>query len=68
MAELLLVGVTHYPPFAWRDEDMAAILRGILRDPGIPAEAKDPAGWPEPMQRSGATTRLARRRPTIGTR
>ena len=50
MAELLLVGVTHYPPLTWRDEDMAGILRTILRDPGIPAEAKDPAGWPEPMR------------------
>jgi hypothetical protein len=50
MAELLLVGVTHYPPLAWRDEDMAAILRTILQDPGIPPEAKDPAGWPEEMR------------------
>lgn len=50
MAEVLLAGVTHYPPFAWRNEDMASILRRILTDPGIPAEAKDPTTWPEPMQ------------------
>jgi hypothetical protein len=55
VAELLLVGVTHYPPLAWRDEDMAAILRGILGDPGIPAEAKDPGRWPEPMRAEWGT-------------
>jgi hypothetical protein len=50
VAELLLVGVTHYPPLSWRDEDMAGILRNIRKDPGIPGDAKDPANWPEPMR------------------
>ncbi len=50
MAEIQLLGMTHYPPFAWADEHMSGIHHRILSDPGIPAEAKDPAGWPEAMQ------------------
>lgn len=51
MASVQLLGMTHYPPFGWRDEDMAGLMRNfILPDPGIPDDAKDPANWPEPMQ------------------
>jgi hypothetical protein len=45
MAELLLVGMTHYPPLAAVDDDMAGLMRMMLADPGIPATAKDPATW-----------------------
>lgn len=51
MAEIQLLGMTHYPPFAWSDDSMAGIMRAILADPGIPADAKDPAVWPSAMQR-----------------
>jgi hypothetical protein len=50
MAEIQLLGMTHYPPFAWADPYMSGIHHRILADPDIPAEAKDPAGWPEPMR------------------
>jgi hypothetical protein len=50
MAEILGVGMTHYPPLAGRDENMAGILRKTLQDPSIPAEAKNPANWPAPMR------------------
>jgi hypothetical protein len=50
MGDLLLLGMTHYPPLAATDDDMAALLRGILRDPGIPAPAKEPAAWSPAMQ------------------
>ncbi len=50
MAELLGLGLSHYPPFAGRDEDMAGILRWTLEDPDIPAEAKDEANWPPEMR------------------
>ncbi len=50
MAEILGLGMTHYPPLAGRDENMAGILRGTMRDPAIPAELKDPANWPEQMR------------------
>ncbi|MFC7661400.1 hypothetical protein ACFQV8_40200 [Pseudonocardia benzenivorans] len=51
MAEVLGVGLSHYPPFSGTDDDMAGILRRTLQDPDIPAYAKDPANWPELMRR-----------------
>ena len=50
MAEILGLGMTHYPPLAGRDENMSGILRGTLRDPMIPAELKEPANWPALMR------------------
>jgi hypothetical protein len=50
VAELLLLGVTHYPPLCGRDEDMAGIHRHLLADPAVPEAAKDPANWPTPQQ------------------
>jgi hypothetical protein len=50
MAEILGVGLTHYPPLAWPDRHMADILRWTLADPDIPADRKDETGWPEPMR------------------
>lgn len=50
MAEVLGIGVSHYPPFSGNDSDMANILRGRLQDRGVPAAAKDPAGWPALMR------------------
>jgi Catalytic LigB subunit of aromatic ring-opening dioxygenase len=50
MAQVLGLGVSHYPPLSGRDADMANILRGRLADPDIPAAAKDPATWPPAMQ------------------
>lgn len=50
MGDILGLGITHYPPLSGRDEDMANILRGRLADPNVPAEAKDPANWPEAMR------------------
>jgi Catalytic LigB subunit of aromatic ring-opening dioxygenase len=50
MGELLLLGMTHYPPLAATDDDMAGLLRGILKDPGIPSDAKDPAAWSPAMR------------------
>ncbi len=50
MAEIQLLGLSHYPPFGGTDAAMAGILRAILADPDIPASAKDPAGWSEPMR------------------
>ena len=55
MAEIQLLGMTHYPPFAWSDDSMAGIMRAILTDPDIPADAKDPATWPEPMTNEWGT-------------
>lgn len=52
MAEFLGLGLSHYPPLSMKDEDMAGLLRhAILADPSIPEREKDPANWPELMQR-----------------
>jgi len=50
MAEILGLGMTHYPPLAGRDENMMGILKGTLRDPAIPAELKEPENWPPRMR------------------
>src|SRR5438034_7138470 len=55
MAEILGLGMTHYPPLAGRDENMMGILKGTLRDPAIPAELKDPASWPKLMREEYGT-------------
>src|SRR5262245_38667835 len=55
MAEILGLGMTHYPPLAGRDENMMGILKGTLRDPAIPAELKEPVNWPPRMREEYGT-------------
>ena len=50
MAQILPLGISHYPPLSGLDAAMANILRMRLADPDIPATAKDPAAWPAAMQ------------------
>ena len=51
MAELLGLGLTHYPPLIAPDEDKAIPLRRTLRgNPNIPEALKNPTSWPEPMR------------------
>ena len=50
MAEILGLGLSHYPPLSTPDAMMSGILRTTLKDPGIPDAAKDPAHWPAAMQ------------------
>ena len=50
MAEILGLGITHYPPLCSPDPQMAGILRRTLEDPSIPSEAKDPRNWPAAMR------------------
>lgn len=45
MADVLGVGLTHYPLLAGEDTHMANLLKSALKDPDIPAEHKDPANW-----------------------
>jgi hypothetical protein len=51
MGEILGLGLTHYPPLIGLDENMAGILRTVLKDPGLPERYRDPAGWPAAMRR-----------------
>jgi hypothetical protein len=50
MAEVQLLGMTHYPPFGWRDDAMTGLMKMLLADPGIPDEARDVRNWPAAMQ------------------
>jgi Catalytic LigB subunit of aromatic ring-opening dioxygenase len=50
MAEILALGISHYPPLIGRDDRMATILRRMLQNPGLPAELRTPEGWPAPMR------------------
>jgi Catalytic LigB subunit of aromatic ring-opening dioxygenase len=54
MAEILGLGLTHYPLLSVTDEHMADLLRWTLRDSDIPAAEKDPANWPALMRREWA--------------
>jgi Catalytic LigB subunit of aromatic ring-opening dioxygenase len=45
VGDVLGLGLTHYPLLAGVDEHMADLLKVTLRDPDIPAHAKDVAHW-----------------------
>ena len=51
MAEILGLGLTHYPGLFMHDKDASVFLRNTLARGGLPAHLKDPANWPEPMRR-----------------
>ncbi|MCE0767740.1 extradiol ring-cleavage dioxygenase [Pseudonocardia kujensis] len=50
MGEILGLGVTHYPPLAGSDDDMAWVIRKALQDPLVPDHAKDVSTWPALMR------------------
>jgi len=63
VGEILGLGLTHYPPLVGRDENMAGILRTILRDPGLPERYRDPATGRRRCAASMATTGVRPPRP-----
>jgi Catalytic LigB subunit of aromatic ring-opening dioxygenase len=50
MGEVLVAGITHYPPLAGPDESMAWILKLMLTNPRLPEEYRTPTGWPAGMR------------------
>ena len=50
MAEILALGVTHYPPLCGTDANMAWILKKMLQNPNLPEKYREPSGWPEAMR------------------
>ena len=50
MAEILALGISHYPPLHGPDQRMSSILKRMLQNPKLPAELRTPAGWPAEMQ------------------
>ncbi len=50
MAEILALGISHYPPLTGHDDRMARILRRMMQNPDLPANLRTPEGWPEAMR------------------
>jgi Catalytic LigB subunit of aromatic ring-opening dioxygenase len=50
MAEILGLGLTHYPGLHMLDEDMPVFLRRTLSGKRIPERARDPQNWPQEMR------------------
>jgi len=51
MAEILALGISHYPPLLWPDKNMSGLLKAMMRNPNLPESLKTPAGWSEAMQK-----------------
>jgi hypothetical protein len=50
MAEILALGISHYPPLHGPDARMSWILKRMLQNPKLPPELRTPQGWPAPMR------------------
>jgi hypothetical protein len=50
MGEILVAGITHYPPLAGPDESMAWILKRMLQNPHLAEKYRVPSGWPAAMR------------------
>ncbi len=50
MAEILGVGITHYPPLMGEPDTYANLLRRIMTSPLVPEHLRSPENWPEGMQ------------------
>jgi Catalytic LigB subunit of aromatic ring-opening dioxygenase len=71
MAEILGLGISHYPPLAGPDERMAMILKRMLQNPDLPAELRTSKGWPAAMQKEwgadeGLTSAAIHRETLVG--
>ncbi len=51
MAEILALGISHYPPLTGHDDRMSYILKLMLQNPSLPDPYRTPTGWPEPMRK-----------------
>jgi hypothetical protein len=69
MAELLALGISHYPPLTRQDDRMADILRRMLKNPDLPVNLRTPEGWPAAMRaewgEDGGTTSAAGHRASL---
>ena len=69
MAEILALGISHYPPLSGHDDRMAAILQRMMQNPDLPPHLRTPEGWPEGMRaewgEDQGTTAAARHRAAL---
>ena len=71
MAEILALGISHYPPLSGHDNRMATILQRMLQNPDLPPHLRTPEGWPEGMRAEwgndqGTTSAAAHRAALVG--
>jgi hypothetical protein len=59
MADILGIGLTHFPGLAMPDAEMSIFLRNTLARGDVPPALTDPANWPEPMRREWSDDRGA---------
>ena len=50
MGQILGIGMTHAPHLQFTDENMANVLRRLLKSERTPAAMKDPQNWPVGMR------------------
>ena len=55
MAEILALGISHYPPLSGPDDRMSTILRRMLQNPDLPVALRTPGGWPAAMREQWST-------------
>ncbi|HSH08617.1 MAG TPA: hypothetical protein VLA41_13210 [Burkholderiales bacterium] len=60
MADILGLGLSHYPPLCLPDAQMASLLGWTLQDSSIPEKERDPKNWPAPMRAEWADDRGAK--------
>ena len=71
MAEILALGISHYPPLSGHDHRMATILQRMLQNPDLPPHLRTPEGWPAGMRAEwgedrGTTSAAAHRAALVG--
>jgi hypothetical protein len=49
MAEVMALGITHYPPMATPDDKMSWIIKYMMTNPNLPPEMRDRSGWSDAM-------------------
>ncbi len=54
MAEILGLGLSHYPGFIYPDANMSMRVKQTITSPKVPDALKDPRNWPAPMQKEWA--------------
>jgi len=50
VAEILCLGISHYPSLAGHDERMSGILKLMLANPHLPEDVRNPEKWPDAMR------------------
>jgi hypothetical protein len=61
MAEILGLGVTHWPTLCLPNEGLTSVFKRTLTAPNVEARYKDPANWPAELIAASATMTACRR-------